>query len=157
MCATIKHFPWHIKDIFLMLDHVVTYPRYAYIIYMVCCKMGYKKNDQLQKLYPGYQWQNLYPGYQTNIIEGRSSILDISDSSYILDISGRSYILDIQVEKIVSPLPLQYTSCKRGDDQYTLQWCQVTLTCSPSLEQATSPQYTPASVRGWGVQLPSFS
>ena len=73
MNTTIKHFPWHIKDIFLMLDYAVTYSRYAYLIYMVCWKSG------------------------------RSYILDITDRSFILDISSSSYILDIQVGKIVSP------------------------------------------------------
>ena len=63
-------------------------------------------------------------------ITGRNFILDISGRRYILDISDRSYILDIQVGKIVSPNALP----ARGE-----MWCQVTLSCSPSLEQATLP------------------
>ena len=80
------------------------------------------------------------------VINGRSYILDISGRSYILDITGRSFILDISGSSYILNISAR-----------SLQWCQVTVSCSPSLEQATSPQCTPASVRGWGVQLPSIS
>ena len=100
-------------------------------IFKICIPNIYGVLEKWQKLYPGYHRQKLYPGYQQQQL-------------YLGYTSGENSIP-------------QFTSCKRGDDQYTLQWCQVTLSCSPSLEQATSPQCTPASVRGWGVQLPSIS